>query len=275
MRASPSIVAGVVRRGAVDAKPNADTCVTHRPDRRDARREPHVRAWAVRDPGAGSRKQPDARRIELHAMRAPHVRPDPAEALCIFSRCAAELLARVGDVVVVLGQVRVQRDLVLAREQRRVAHQLAAHRERRARRDHDALHRKAPGVCASARSGAACLSGSRLRLRPRGRAAARPCSGRRSSSRAPHENACRSAARLRCCRRGSLFHDDRSDRCRGDRSTSCSPTAAARPSRSAWRHAPSPASGWPRSGTGPAASRTVRCLAPARGSASGTCGGGC
>ncbi|EWS58163.1 hypothetical protein Y694_03938 [Methylibium sp. T29-B] len=97
-----------------------------------------------------------------------------------------------------------------------------------------AASRSAPGR-ASARSAAASPSGSPARPPPRGRVAGRPGSGPRSSSRAPRGSACRSPWPPRCCRRAS----PRWDRDRDGRCWSCSPPAAARPSRSASTPAPS------------------------------------
>ena len=67
--------------------------------------------------GAGGGKQADAFVIELHAVRMPDIITQPAEVLGILRRRAVELLAAVGDVVVVLGQMGVQAHTVAARQQ--------------------------------------------------------------------------------------------------------------------------------------------------------------
>ena len=98
--------------------------------------------WATPVPVRAKRPMPCV--VELDAVRVPDVGADPAELLGIFGRRAAELLAAVGDVVVVLGQMGVQRHAVAARQHGRLAHQVVADRERRARRD---------ARCAASRSG--------------------------------------------------------------------------------------------------------------------------
>ena len=83
-------------------------------------------------------------------MRVPHVSADPAEVLGVFGGRHAELLARIGDVVVVLGEVRVQRDTAFARQFGRQPHQVARNRKGRARCQHDAAHRVARSVMPAA-----------------------------------------------------------------------------------------------------------------------------
>ena len=136
----PQHVRAIVRRTAIHADRDIHPRINHLADRCDARRQPHVRARAMRDAGAGARKQMDAFIVQLHAVRMPGIAAGPAELLGVLGGRAVELLARVGDVVVVLGQVGVQRHAVFARQQGRVAHQLAAHRKRRAGRDDNAAH---------------------------------------------------------------------------------------------------------------------------------------
>ncbi len=79
-------------------------------------------------------------------MGVPYVGADPAEFLGVLGRREAELLARVGDVVIVLGQVGVHRHAIVARQQRRLAHQVARDGKRRARRHHHAQHGVARSV---------------------------------------------------------------------------------------------------------------------------------
>ena len=98
----------------------------------------------------------------------------------------------------------------------------------------------------------------RLVLDARGPAAGRPGSRRRSSSRAPRGSACRSRAPPRSVVEPHAVREDVEMVAR----SSCSRTAAARPSRSASRRASSPASAAPRSGRAPSASRTARRPAP-------------
>ena len=139
-------VRAVVRRAAVDAEPHRNAGIAQPPHRRDTRGEPHVRRRAMRNAGAGLRKVNDAVAVEFHAVRVPHVAPHPAQVRRVLRRRAVEALAAVGDVGVVLGQVRVHRDAVRARQRRRLAHQVGTHRERRARRNADPQHREAPRV---------------------------------------------------------------------------------------------------------------------------------
>ena len=131
----------VVAGAAVDADADRHAGVEHPAHRRDPRREPHVAARAVRHAGAGAREEIDAVHVELDAVRVPNVAADPAELGRVLGGRGVEVLPAVGDVVVVLGEVRVQAHAMCARERRRLAHQIAADAERRARRDRDIDHR--------------------------------------------------------------------------------------------------------------------------------------
>ena len=91
--------------------------------------------------GAAAREGLDAGGVELHAVGVPDIGAQPAQVFGVLGRGAGELLARVGDVAVVLGQMGVQLHAVYTRQQRGVSHQPAADAERRARRHHDALER--------------------------------------------------------------------------------------------------------------------------------------
>ncbi|MOA46004.1 hypothetical protein D3C78_1684640 [compost metagenome] len=79
-------------------------------------------------------------------MGMPHIVADPAQVLGVLGWRHTEFLAAVGDVIDVLGKVRVHRHTVLARQHRGFAHQVAAHRKRRARRHDHAQHRAMTGV---------------------------------------------------------------------------------------------------------------------------------
>jgi hypothetical protein len=80
-------------------------------------------------------------RVEVHAMREPHVVAEPAELLQVLDGAHAEALQAEGLLVERLGKVRVQAHPTLARERRRLGHQLARDREGRARRERDPHHR--------------------------------------------------------------------------------------------------------------------------------------
>ena len=56
--------------------------------------------------------------VELDAVRMPDVGAGPADALGVVAGPAAEALEAVRDVVIVLGQMRVQADAVAARQRR-------------------------------------------------------------------------------------------------------------------------------------------------------------
>ena len=146
----------------------------------------------------------------------------------------AELLAAVGDVVVVLGQVRVQRHAVAARQRRRLAHQVARDRERRAGRDaRCAASRARPGRGRS-RSGAACRAriASSLFDHRVGRQAALALADAHRAARGVEAHA------DRCARPRSVVEPAAvRDRCTGGRCWWCSPTASARPSPSGSRPA--------------------------------------
>ena len=74
-------------------------------------------------------------------MGVPDVVAGPAEILGVLARPAAELLQRIGDVLVVLGEVGMQHHPLVAREFGRVAHQTGRDRERRTGRQPDPHHR--------------------------------------------------------------------------------------------------------------------------------------
>ena len=84
----------------------------------------------MRDTRAAGGKQADASVVELDAVCMPDIVTEPAELLGILRRRAVEPFPRVGQVVVVLGQVRVQTHAQAACQQRRLAHQVAADAER-------------------------------------------------------------------------------------------------------------------------------------------------
>ncbi len=95
----------------------------------------------MRDADAGARERLDVRVREVDAVRAPHVLGDPADALEVLDRRAAEELAAVRVLLDRLGEVRVQLKAERARERGRLFHQPRRHRERRAWRDRDLRHR--------------------------------------------------------------------------------------------------------------------------------------
>ena len=136
----------VIGCGAIDAEADGDAALGHLADGCDARSQAHVGAWAMRDAGAGAGEEVDAVVVELDAVRVPDVAADPAEFFGVFGGRAIKFLARVGDVVRVFGEVRVQRNAVGACECGRFAHEIPTDGKRRTRGDDDALHRVAGGV---------------------------------------------------------------------------------------------------------------------------------
>ena len=153
--------------------------------------EPAVRAGAVRDAGAAAREEVDLGGVELHAVRVPDVVAGPAEVLGVLPGAAAELRERVGDVLVVLGQVGVEHHPLVARRARR-RRASARSRPRRASR---ARGRPGPSRRATDRGRrrrrGSCRRGSRARARRGCRAAGRRRSRRRSSRRGSGGSGCR------------------------------------------------------------------------------------
>ena len=139
-------VASIVRGRAVDAEADGHALAAHPRHRGDAGGEPHVRARAMRHPGAGAGKQPDPVLVELDAVGVPDVRPDPAEIGGVLGRRLPESFAAIRDVVLVLGEMGVEADAVGPGEGGGIPHQAFADREGRARRHHDPAHRVARGV---------------------------------------------------------------------------------------------------------------------------------
>ena len=86
----------------------------------------------MRNAGACFGKQVSTFVVQLHTVGMPHIVAHPTQILRILRRCAVEFFARVGNVVVVLCQVRVQTHFVCACQFGRLAHQVLAHAERRA-----------------------------------------------------------------------------------------------------------------------------------------------
>ena len=74
---------------------------------------------------------------EVDAVRAPHVRAEPAEVGQVLDGRAAVELQAVRALLHRLGQVRVQREAEAPRERRRLLHEPLRDRERGARRDGD------------------------------------------------------------------------------------------------------------------------------------------
>ena len=68
--------------------------------------------------------------VEVDAVREPHVRPQPTQALDVVQRRAAEVLPAVVLLVGGLGQVRVQADAGRPGQLGGLSHQVAGHRER-------------------------------------------------------------------------------------------------------------------------------------------------
>ena len=132
---------------------------------------------------------------QVHAVRHPDVRAEPAEILGVLGRGAAELLPAERLLVVGLGEVGVQPDALLPGERRAVAHQLGGHGERRARRDRERSIESAQGR-ATGRSRRRWRRGSRRAPRPPRPAAGRPPTARGSSSRGSGGSAARSAGGL-------------------------------------------------------------------------------
>ena len=73
----------------------------------------------MRDPGPGAGEEVDLAGVELHAVGVPDVLAGPAEVLGVLPGPAAELAERIGDVLVVLGEVGVQHHPLVARERAR------------------------------------------------------------------------------------------------------------------------------------------------------------
>ena len=108
--------------------------------RGDAAAKPTVRARAMRHAGICASKQFDFLCIQFNAMRMPNIRPDPPKVFCVFSRPAPELIQRIGNVLFVLGQMRVHHYSFVPRQRGRFTHQVTAHRKRRTWCDTHAAH---------------------------------------------------------------------------------------------------------------------------------------
>ena len=98
------------------------------------------------DAGAGAREHADLGVVQRAAMGVPDMGSSPAGLFYILARPHSEFFETVGDVLGVLGQVRVQTNLQPSGHVGGVAHQFAADRERRTRSQRHARHRCARSV---------------------------------------------------------------------------------------------------------------------------------
>jgi hypothetical protein len=100
----------------------------------------------VGDAGARPGHQLELLVVEVDAVREPDVRAEPAALLHVGQRARADHLDAEVVLVLGLGQVRVQADLVLSGQPRRLDEQLVGDREGRARRERQPAHGEALGV---------------------------------------------------------------------------------------------------------------------------------
>ena len=159
---------------------------------------------------------------------------EPADALEVLDRGAAEQLAAVRVLLDGLGEVRVQLQPEPPRQRGRLLHQPRRHGERRARCDGD-LHAAPP----SAERGEPLGVGEDRRRGPR---RASRAAGRRPTRRGPSSRVRRRCARRARARRASpprRAPRRRAGRRSGGRTPSCSRTARARRARTARRRTPS------------------------------------
>ena len=228
-------IAALVRGGPVDAEADADAGVEQLADRRDARSEPQVRAS-----GSARRRRRRVPNVatssagEMDAVRAPDVVVEPADALEVLDRRAAEELAAVGVLLARLREVRVQlqrRAAVRARPTPPSACVVTENGEHGA----TTICTRSPSASPASRSVSARIVVEVSRP-------ASPAAGRRPTRRGPSSRARRrSAARARAPpaarpRRGPTR---RAGRRSGGRTRSSSPTAPARRARCARRRTPS------------------------------------
>ena len=78
------------------------------------------------NPGARLGKQGDLGRIQLHAMRMPDIRANPAKVLCILPGPAPESGQTIGDILFVFRQMGVQHHPFVAGQHSRLSHQVGA-----------------------------------------------------------------------------------------------------------------------------------------------------
>ena len=261
-RASPSMWPP-----SFDAEPSTPIAhrhagIAHRAHRRDARGQPHVRARAMRHAGAACARTGAMPASSSLTQCACHTSwPTQPRSSAYSAGVQPNVLARVGDVVVVLGQVRVQRHAVLARQQRRSR----------------ASGRGSPRTASTARPTMRRIA---WRAASCQRSITRCVSFRIAASSLDHAVGRQAALRLAHAHRAARGMEAHADLARRlELSSSRTPfgidvqvVAARRAAgqqqlghrRLRATRAPSRASGGPRSGTASAASRTARSPAPAR-----------
>ena len=102
-----------------------DAALQHLGDARHAGGELHVGNGAVRHARSGLCEKVELRVCKVDAVREPDVRADPAERLEIGEGTQAVAVKRVALLVLRLGKVCVQADMILPRQLRTLQQQLA------------------------------------------------------------------------------------------------------------------------------------------------------
>ena len=98
------------------------------------------------DAGSGLRQELEFLRIKMNAVRVPYVAADPAQLLHIGKRPQANLFQRIILLILRLTQMRVQPDMLVARQDRALTQQILRDRERRTGRQGDPLHGAEGGI---------------------------------------------------------------------------------------------------------------------------------
>ncbi len=240
-----------------------------------ARGEDHVGGRAVADRDAGAAEAEDLGLVEPDAVGEPDAAVEPALALEVVDRPAAEAGLAPGVLVLGLGEVGVEADVVAGGERRRVAHQALGDRERRAGGERDLHHGAVAGLVIAGDQALAVGEDCLLGLDDRARRQAAVLA--REAHRAAGQDDAQAKAAGFLDLEVDRVLEARPGRRSGGRSWWSCPRAGARPARRARRDGGARGAASPRSGRAPRARGTAACRSPAgrRGSASGRSGGGC
>ncbi len=134
------------RGGAVASEPHAHAppAQTHQVGRAAA--DQHVGAWALGNADAGASQPVDLGAARIDEMGDPGALAGPADPLEILHRRAAIDLGAVGVLVMVLGEMGMQPEIVGVGQPGGLRHDALGNRKQRTWRQRDTAHRTGPGV---------------------------------------------------------------------------------------------------------------------------------
>ena len=119
----------VVGSGAVHAQTDVHARAAIFLDRRDPRRQPHIRRGTVRHAAVVLCKDPDLLIVDPDRVGEPDIVPHPAHFLHVPDGTVPEALQAELLFIFCFCQVRVEMDTIFPRQSGRLLHQVAGHAE--------------------------------------------------------------------------------------------------------------------------------------------------